>query len=94
MNLIESLEDERMKEIADRDSEWVKVNEGFPPADVRILLGSLRASLTREAAKDAEIARLREAVEWACMEMNKGNRSVRDWHLTVDETRRRAKEGR
>jgi hypothetical protein len=37
--------------------------------------------------------RLREAIEWACAEMNKGNRSVRDWHLTVDELRRRVKEG-
>jgi hypothetical protein len=41
-------------------------------------------------AADVELKRLREAVEWACGEMNKGNRSVRDWHLTVDETRRRA----
>jgi hypothetical protein len=44
-------------------------------------------------AADAELTRLREAIEWACAEMNKGNRSVRDWHLTVDELRRRAKEG-
>jgi len=78
-----------------RDASLILYGDFAPeePENKRAYLQFIADELNSCSALRARIAVLEKAVEWACAEMNKGNRSVRDWHLTVDELRRRAKEG-
>ena len=51
MDPITKANDDRLTGIAERDSAWPEVSEGFPPADRRLLLHSLRAALLRAEGK-------------------------------------------
>ena len=58
MDLITKADDERLAGIAERDSAWPEVSEGFPSADRRLLLHSLRAVIAERDGlkKTAEMA--------------------------------------
>ena len=64
MDPITKATDERLAGIAERDSAWTKVNEGFPPADRRLLLHSLRAAIAERDLRTLELnAALAKIVE-------------------------------